>query len=80
VGYTQGAEDGGAQTATQGPRKGEAKMKDQTPIVKKGTKMEASGHSVIVVGIRRGGIECILEDGRLVTVSFRDVEQGMKTK
>jgi len=55
-------------------------MKEQTPIVKKGTKMEASSHSVIVVGIRRHGVECILEDGRLVTVSFQDVERGMKTK
>ena len=55
-------------------------MNAQEPIVKKGTRMTCgatSGHAAAVVGIRKDGVECILEDGRLVTVNFQSIERAV---
>jgi preprotein translocase subunit YajC len=49
-------------------------MKHQEPIVRKGTTLEASGHVATVTRITREGVECILEDGSLVTVSREHIE------
>ena len=54
-------------------------MNAQEPIVKKGTRMTRQGPAdnvITVVGIRRNGVECILEDGRLVMVDFKAIEQA----
>jgi len=55
-------------------------MNAQESIVKKGTRMTREGPTdnvITVIGIRRNGVECILEDGRLVMVSFKTIEQAV---
>ena len=55
-------------------------MNAQEPIVKKGTKMTRQGPAdnvITVIGIRRNGVECILENGRLVMVNFQSIEQAV---
>jgi len=55
-------------------------MNAQESIVKKGTRMTREGPTdnvITVIGIHRNGVECILEDGRLVMVSFKTIEQAV---
>ena len=51
---------------------------NQEPIVKKGTNMDASGHVATVVSISRAGVNCVLDNGRSVTISHKHVEQAVK--